>query len=517
MTMIRFSRMCESLENETPTRKRFLIHSSLSHFSNKKDVISILALEYAQNNIGEKKAIKWLAKIFDVFEDEIEDSAYRWMDLGEGMKEFLSANRPDSNISITEFHRLLELDCSAINSDSYTQISDAISAMSAMEVKWFIRYWLRTPRNGVNKSTVEKAMTDYYQEDVKKHSVSHSLSGLVHYLENDIPPPALVHGNFVKPMLAKKYLGKLPERYLMDIKYDGNRYQIHRDNVDVIIFNRKGKIVTEQYSDVVDLILQWDVGQLEKLFGGGIILDAEIYPVDSEGNPAKHQSLATRVHSKDKQKAIADCPVKLVVFDCLMYDGESLLDDTYSDRLEYLEESIPAEYIAQSFTHGNVEAAYNVAINAGFEGVMIKDLDAVYQSKRTASLLKYKPPRIELDVTITSGEFGNGKKAGMIATYGVSVRSESGYTEIGNVGSGISDSEMDELSVRLKRIVDSYTNNKYFFLPRVVLEVTCDAITRNKDGTYGMRFPRIVRIRDDKNPVDSNTIQDVEEMCSNIY
>jgi|TARA_R100001463_G_scaffold42066_10_gene88411 DNA ligase-1 len=500
--------MCESLENETPTRKRFLIHSSLSHFSDRKDVISILALEYAQNNIGEKKAIKWLAKIFDVFEDEIEDSAYRWMDLGEGMKEFLSANRPDSNISVTEFHRLLELDCSTINSDAFTQISDAIGAMSAMEVKWFIRYWLRTPRNGVNRSTVEKAMADYYQEDVKKHSVSHSLTGLIHYLENNIEPPQLVHGNYVKPMLAKKYLGKLPERYIMDIKYDGNRYQIHRDYGSTIIFNRKGKIVTDQYSDVVELMSQW---------GNGIILDAEIYPVDSEGSPAKHQSLATRVHSKDKQKAIANCPVKLAVFDCLMYNGQSLLDDTYSDRLDYLEESIPSEYIAQSFTHGNVEAAYNVAINAGFEGVMIKDLDAVYQSKRTTSLLKFKPPRIELDVTITSGEFGNGKKAGMIATYGVSVRSESGYTEIGKVGSGISDAEMDELSVRLKRIVDSYTNNKYFFLPRVVLEVTCDAITKNKDGTYGMRFPRIVRIRDDKYPVDSNTIQDVEDMCSNIY
>ena len=510
MSMIRFSRMCESLENETPNRKRHLICSTLSHFNDRQTAISILSLDYTPNNIGEKKATKWLAKIFEVFEDEIEDSTYRGMDLGEGMQEFLSANRPDSNLSLVEVKRLLELDCSNINSDAFTQISHAISVMSALEVKWFIRYWLRTPRNGVNRSTVVKVMTDYYSVDVKKDAVSHTLSGLVVYYENGQTPPALVHGNFVTPMLAKKYIGNLPDNYIMDIKYDGNRYQIHIQNEDVIIFNRRGKIVTEQFVDVVAIISQWKDAM-------DCILDTEIYPIDSEGNPAKHQSLATRVHSKDKQKAITDCPVQLVVFDCLLYASTSLLDESYSKRLEYIEAFVPEEYQTQKFTHGNIEAAYNVAINSGFEGIMIKDLDSQYESKRTSSLLKYKPPRIELDVVITSGEYGNGKRAGVIATYGVAVRSESGYTSIGNVGSGLTEVEMDALSVKLKRIVDSYESNKYHFLPRIVLEVTCDVITRNKDGTYGMRFPRIVRIRDDKTPTDCNTIEDVEDMCSNIY
>ena len=148
---------------------------------------------------------------------------------------------------------------------------------------------------------------------------------------------------------------------------------------------------------------------------------------------------------------------------------------------------------------------------------MIKDLNAPYQSKRTDSLLKYKPPRVELDVVITSGEYGKGKRAGVIGTYGVSVRDGSDYVDIGKVGSGISEEEMYSLDNQLKRIVDSFNGGTYHFLPRIVLEVTCDLISQNQDGTYGMRFPRIVRIRDDKFPADCNTLDDVEELCSNIY
>ena len=144
-------------------------------------------------------------------------------------------------------------------------------------------------------------------------------------------------------------------------------------------------------------------------------------------------------------------------------------------------------------------------------------MNAPYQSKRTECLLKHKPPRVELDVVITSGEYGKGKRAGVIGTYGVSVRDGTDYVDIGKVGTGISEEEMYSLDTQLKRIVDSFSGGTYYFLPRVVLEVTCDLLNKNQDGTYGMRFPRILRIRDDKYPTDCNTIEEIEELWSNIY
>ena len=510
MSMTIMSRMCESIENVTPTRKKEIISATLSSLSTKDRIamVKLLAMEYDSNNIGEKKAIKWLANIYNVFEDEIEEEAEKWLDLGEGMLQYLYYDKEHLDMSLQQMIALLELDCSSMKSDAYSEISRNITSMSNLQIKWFIRYWLRTPRNGINTSMVEKSMSLLYDKDISKFSKTNSLSSMVMYLDNDKDPPEHTHGAYIKPMLAKSYTGKLPDRFIIDTKYDGNRYQIHKAD-DIIVFNRKGKVVTDQYPDVVSWVSEFDVNKF--------VIDCEIFPIDEVGNPTAHQKLGTRVHSKDKQKAVSDCPVQLVVFDCMSYMGNAQLNQPYDVRLEVMKKFVPEEYQARMFEHGNIEAAYNVAINGGFEGIMIKDLDATYESKRSKALLKHKPPRIELDVVITSGKHGSGKRAGVVATYGVSVKEEgAGYVEVGSVGSGISEVEMDALSVKLKRIVESYDNGTYFFLPRIVLEITSDAVTKNQDGTYGLRFPRIIRIREDKYPSDCNTIQDIERYCSNI-
>ena len=67
-----------------------------------------------------------------------------------------------------------------------------------------------------------------------------------------------------------------------------------------------------------------------------------------------------------------------------------------------------------------------------------------------------------------------------------------------------------------KRIVESYDDGTYFFCLEWQAEITADAVTKNQDGTYGWRFPRIPRLREDKYPSECNTIQDIERYCSNI-
>ena len=133
-------------------------------------------------------------------------------------------------------------------------------------------------------------------------------------VEGNEPECKLRHGHFINPMLAKARKGKeKPTNYIIDIKYDGNRYQIHKEGKSVIIFNRKGKIVTDQYPDVVDIVKEFEVNS--------IILDTEIYPVNPDGSPAPHKLLGKRVHKKDKAEAIRECPVKMVEFDVLSING----------------------------------------------------------------------------------------------------------------------------------------------------------------------------------------------------
>ena len=187
-------------------------------------------------------------------------------------------------------------------------------------------------------------------------------------------------------------MNKWPENKIVDYKYDGNRYQIHKEGDNVIIFNRKGSIVTPQFQDVVERVRKYDVD---------CILDGEIYPINDDGSPAEHKLMGTRVHSKDHAEAREKVKVKWVIFDCLKYDGITVMDFSYQRRLEFIKQ-LPDQAIRMG-EGGDVLAFYNRAINDGFEGIIVKDATLPYEAgKRSAGWAKYKP-RIELDVAIISG------------------------------------------------------------------------------------------------------------------
>jgi DNA ligase-1 len=157
---------------------------------------------------------------------------------------------------------------------------------------------------------------------------------------------------------------------------------------------------------------------------------------------------------------------------------------------------------------------YSKAIAEGFEGIMVKNLRAKYQAgKRSLHWAKHKPPRIELDVVITGARYGEGKRGNVFASFDIAVGdSEGGFYSLGSIGTGFKDDDFMSLTNRLRPIVDSYEQETYQVRPRIVLEVTSDLVSRNSNGEYSLRFPRLVRIRDDKPVSDINTIDDVVEM-----
>ena len=123
-------------------------------------------------------------------------------------------------------------------------------------------------------------------------------------------------------------------------------------------------------------------------------------------------------------------------------------------------------------------------VNAGFEGIMIKDLTAPYECKRNTSWMKWKPV-ITVDLEVIGVEEGTGRNQGRLGALVCAGEDDGKFITV-NVGSGFSDTDRD-----------TYWTDSRFVIGKTA-EILCDVITQNQDGSYSLRFPRFVRFRDDK-------------------
>ena len=122
-----------------------------------------------------------------------------------------------------------------------------------------------------------------------------------------------------------------------------------------------------------------------------------------------------------------------------------------------------------------------MAIDGGYEGIMIKDINAPYQCKRTHHWLKLKP-FIEVSLSVTAVEEGTGRNVGKLGAL-VCEGDDDGKRIFVNVGSGFTDSNRDDYWTSREEVIGK------------VVEVRADAITQNQDGSYSLRFPRFLRFR----------------------
>ena len=143
MKWIEFCRLMQAVENRTPTKTISLIAKDYEHNSR---LIKILALELPANNLASKKAFRWVVNALEVFDEEVELAIYQHGDIGEGVYHFVQDGE-DSEMNLNTVLHLLSMDCSKSDGQSYNAFYVAFNSMSALEKKWFLRYWLRTPRN----------------------------------------------------------------------------------------------------------------------------------------------------------------------------------------------------------------------------------------------------------------------------------------------------------------------------------------------------------------------------------
>jgi len=166
-----------------------------------------------------------------------------------------------------------------------------------------------------------------------------------------------------------------------------------------------------------------------------------------------------------------------------------------------------------------IDPLFEAARGRGNEGLMIKDPASVYKpGRRGREWLKVKKALATLDVVVTAVEVGYGKRRHVLSDYTFAVRASADDPTLLNIGkaySGLTDREIAELTEWFKAHTIKDFGRARLVEPKIVLEVAFDVVqpsARHKSG-YALRFPRIVRVRDDKPVEEIDTLETVRRLA----
>ena len=306
--------------------------------------------------------------------------------------------------------------------------------------------------------------------------------------------------------------------WVVEEKFDGIRAQAHKSGNSVRLFSRTLNDVTRTYPEIESAL---------RAIPGDFMLDGEI--VAARGDRVlPFRYLQARLQRKVVSGELAqDVPVAFVAFDMLADGDEFLIDEPLLARRERLASRIVPSgavrlasfrALAQPATGEELEERFADARSAGHEGVMLKRTDAAYHPGRRGKWwLKLKRELSTLDVAVVAVEWGHGKRAKVLSDYTFAVRGEHGeLLTIGKAYSGLTDAEIAELTQWFlqHRIDGGEMGYRLAVEPAIVLEVAFDIIQPSDlhQSGFALRFPRIVRIRDDKPASEIDTIDRVREI-----
>jgi intein/homing endonuclease len=295
--------------------------------------------------------------------------------------------------------------------------------------------------------------------------------------------------------------------------------QIHKKGEKIWLFTRRLEEVTQQFPDVVELCRKG-------LNAEECVVEGEVLGIDAKtGYPLPFQVLSQRIHRKyDIEKMVEEIPVQVNLFDVVYVNGEMLLDKTLLERRKVLEKivrEIPGKFqLAKQIITDDIkklEEFYHEALNAKQEGIFLKVLDSKYIfGRHVGGWYKIKPIMETLDLVIVGAEWGTGARAKWLSSYVLACRDpDTGkFLPCGMMGTGLTEEQFESMTEVLKELIISQKGREVKIKPKIVVEVGYQEIQKspNYESGFALRFPRLIRIRDDKSPDEADTIERVKNL-----
>ncbi len=322
----------------------------------------------------------------------------------------------------------------------------------------------------------------------------------------------------------------------VEAKYDGFRFQVHKDGKDIIIFSRRSENMTNMFPEIV-------AGAKEQIKAKEAIIEGEALAFNEQTSEFyPFQVTMQRKRKYEVKKMAEEFPLKLFVFDVMMINGKNLMDLPFRERRKILEKAIEKGKVIEltksiiTDNPKNIDRFFEENIEKGLEGIIAKDLGAKYiAGARKFAWIKLKRSyKGSLEDTVDAVIIGYFKGRGQRAKFGLGALLTAVYDEgedifksIAKVGSGFTEERMVELEKRLNKIkkeskparADSEQEPDVWVEPRYVIEVRADEITKSPMHTAGrtkrekagfaLRFPRMISFRADRKPEQATTVKEI--------
>ncbi|MCX6794001.1 MAG: ATP-dependent DNA ligase [Candidatus Gottesmanbacteria bacterium] len=510
--------------------------------------------EAIEFGVADKFMIRAITKAYDVSEAAVKKEFKKFGDLGAAAE---ALHKGGGNLSVSQVYKALDTLARVGGEGSQEKkiglLADLLRGTDALSARYIARIPLDKLRLGFSDMTILDALS--WMEAGNKslrprleaaYNVRPDIGYLALTVKSDgIKGLVQVQAKVGAPILAS-LCARLPNademikkmgEVAVEPKYDGVRVSIHfKRGSFVSSFSRNLENTTGMFPELND------IGR--ELTADEVILDSEAIGYDAKHDKlVPFQETVTRKRKHGITESAKATPLKFFVFDILYKNGKELLSEPLSARRKILEATLKHPYhliISPQIVTSDaneIRRYYDEQIRKGLEGVVVKKWDSIYEPGRTGyHWVKFKEEEGKtgkltdtIDAVIMGYYRGEGKRNGFgIGAFLVGVVRGESIVTVTKIGTGVSDQLWKEIRKRLNNIKVSTPPKEYkdvnkmlipdvWVAPKIVVELAGDDLTKSPTHGAGIavRFPRLVRIRDDKSAAQATTVAELTTMYKN--
>ncbi|NEU08918.1 ATP-dependent DNA ligase [Flavihumibacter sp. R14] len=531
-----FAQLFSSLDETNKTNEKIRVLKEYFLKVPDEDKIQTLALftgRKPKRQINATLVKTWAMEMANIPVWLFEESYHVVGDLGETISLLLPKSEATQNKSLSEWIAEINSLNALTEDEKKDWLISSWSSMDQQERFVFNKILTGSFRVGVSQSLIIKALADIsgLETQVLTHRImgnwdpaTFSYSQLMQAVDGseDISRPYPFYLAYAIQETSDK--SKSAEEISMALgdvsnwqaewKWDGIRAQAIQRQGEIFIWSRGEDLSTDKFPELHPFLLE---------LPDGTVLDGEAICF-ADNCPLPFNVLQTRIGRKNlTKKILEESPMAFIAYDCLEHEGRDIRELPLSERRAILEELHRASRHQNVFRLSPVvdvnswEELYELRLRSrdeNAEGFMLKKLDSPYLvGRKRGDWWKWKVDPLSIDAVMIYAQKGHGRRADLYTDYTFAVWDQDKLVPFAKAYSGLTDKEINQVDYFVKRNTLEKFGPVRTVKPELVFEIGFEGInrsTRHKSGV-ALRFPRILRWRQDKKIEEADTLETLKE------